>query len=248
MVGVKAYESAQLRAVTGPVIRPGGFALTDRGVARCRLQESSRVLDIGCGTGAGVAYLRQRYGLAAVGLDLSAALLAEGARTYCGSPLVQGRAEHLPAAGACFSAVLCECVLSLCADAPNVLREAWRVLQPGGHLILTDVYARVPAGAVRIGDSSVACCLRGAVDRPTVESRISAVGFDLVLWEDHSDLLTRLAAQLVWAHGSLDAFWSAVGGPDGADTMKRAGTGQGCSGRPGYYLLVARKKPEEASF
>jgi cyclopropane fatty-acyl-phospholipid synthase-like methyltransferase len=45
------YESPVLRAVTGAVIRPGGFALTDRGLARCRLRAGARVLDIGCGAG-----------------------------------------------------------------------------------------------------------------------------------------------------------------------------------------------------
>ncbi len=237
---VKLYESRALRAVTAPVIRPGGFELTQRGLSRCHLQQGARILDIGCGAGAGVDYLRRRHGLAAIGVDLSAELLKEGSQTHGESPLVRGRAEQLPAACACFSAVLCECVLSLCPDPQKVLKEIWRVLQPGGNLVLTDMYARVSAAtaAWRV-KTSVQCCLRGAVDRPMVESRIAAAGFDPVLWEDHSPLLKQLAAQLVWTYGSLDAFWSAVGGPDAADAVNRGGAG-GCS-RPGYYLMVARK-------
>ena len=236
---INLYESPVLREVTGAVIRPGGFDLTDRGVACCRLTRGARVLDVGCGTGAGANRLRSRHGLAAMGLDLSAGLLREGARDHDGLPLVRGRAEALPVAGAAFDAVFCECVLSLCPEPQNVLKEFLRVLKPGGHLVLTDLYARDAGAAAGNMAISVQCCLQGAVDRPTGESRLTAAGFDLVLWEDHTALLRQLAAKLVWTYGSLDAFWAAVGAADvpGAPTASGAG---GCR-RPGYCLVVGRK-------
>lgn len=240
---VTLFESAALREVSGPVIRPGGFALTERGLAHCRLAPGDRVLDVGCGTAAVVDYLRRRHGLAALGLDYSAALLAEGARAFGGSPLVRGLAERLPAADGCFRVVLCECLLSLCHDALEVLREIRRVLQPGGCLVLSDIYARGAAGVVQDGHSAVKSCLGGAVERSVVEKRIDATGLDLVIWEDQSPLLKQLAARLVWAHGSLEAFWSAVGGSCGAGSV--GDRGGGCTGRPGYYLLVARKPDNE---
>lgn len=239
MEKVNLYESQALREFTVPVIRPGGFELTARGLAHCRLAPDARVLDVGCGTGAAVDYLRQRHGLAAMGLDFSAVLLEEGARTHNGSPLVRARAEQLPMADGCFGAVLCECVLSLCPDPQHVLGEMRRVLQPGGHLVLTDVYARENHAAKWTGRPTVHCCLQGAVDRSTTEDRITEADFELLLWEDHSARLKQLAAQLIWSYGSLDAFWLAVGGPDAAATMHGSGA-EGCS-RPGYYLLVAKK-------
>ena len=241
MVEAKLYESPALRNITGPAIRPGGFQLTDRGVACCGLAPGRRVLDIGCGTGAVVDYLGRRYGFSAMGLDLSTVLLQEGLKTFGTMQLVRGRAEQIPAADARFAAVLCECMLSLCPGPTAVLEETLRVLQPGGYLILTDVYAR---GAVDVDSPlnvcrPVSCCLQGAVGRSAVEDRIKAAGYDLLLWEDHSMLLNQLAAKLVWIYGSLDAFWEAVVGPEAAEVM--AGSGAGGCRRPGYYLAVAQK-------
>jgi len=234
------YESPVLRAVTGPVIRPGGFDLTNRALDHCQLPPGTRVLDIGCGAGAVVDYLRHQYGLNAVGVDLSAVLLKEGALNYGGSPLVRARAEQLPAMDDYFGAVVSECMLSLCPDPQSVLREVRRVLQPGGFLILADVYARIPGHGGWMGKESIHSCLQGAVDRVTVERRIADAGLDLELWEDHSPLLKQLAAQLVWTYGSLEAFWSVLGRSDATDNMSQ--TGNACSSRPGYYLTVARRK------
>jgi ubiquinone/menaquinone biosynthesis C-methylase UbiE len=232
------YESPILRAVTGPAIRPGGFDLTDRGLARCQLATGTRVLDIGCGTGACVEHLRSVHGLEAVGVDLSTVLLKEGASKHRGSPLVRGRAEQLPTAANTFGAVVCECMLSLCPNPHGVLGEIQRVLQPGGFLLLADVYARMPGDGGWV-DSVVHSCLQGAVDRGTVERRVADAGLDLELWEDHSPLLKQLAAQLVWTYGSLDAFWFALGRSDAIENMRQGEAV--CSNRPGYYLAVACK-------
>jgi hypothetical protein len=61
-------------------------------------------------------------------------------------------------------------------------------------------------------------------------------GFALLAWEDHSEALKRLAAQLVFACGSLQAFWGAADAPMNAypSAIQRA--------RPGYFLAVARKE------
>lgn len=236
---VNLYESRVLRDFTGAVIRPGGFQLTHRGLAYCALEPGARVLDLGCGTGAAVNYLRYEHGLAAMGIDRSSTLLEDGVRVHCDAPLAQGHAEQLPLGDGSFEAVLCECVLSLCPDPLHVLGEARRVLQLGGYLVLTDVYSRGPNAPARPGKTSVNCCLQGAVRRSIVEDRIAAAGYDLMVWEDHSVLLWQLAAQLVWTYGSLDAFWSAVSGPDAAG-VPGSGGAAGCR-RPGYYLLVAQK-------
>lgn len=234
------YESRALRDITGPVIRPGGFQLTDRGLAYCGLAPRARVLDVGCGTGATVHYLRFRHGLWAMGIDRSSTLLEEGVRSNSGAPLVRGRAEQIPVGNGSVEAVFCECVLSLCSDPLDTLQEVVRVLQVGGYLVLMDVYSRDPSvPAQEVGKPSVSCCLQGAVDRSTVEARIAAAGFDLLLWEDHSVLLKQLAGQLIWTYGSLDAFWSVIAGPVSAGAVNSGGGG-GCR-RPGYYLLVAQK-------
>jgi SAM-dependent methyltransferase len=153
---------------------------------------------------------------------------------------MQARAEQLPVADGSFSAVLCECVLSLCPDPLYVLREMRRVLKSGGSLVLSDVYVRRKQTAIWIDRPTIRCCFKGAVDRSTTKDRITRTDFDLLLWEDHSVRLTQLAAQLIWSYGSLDAFRSAAGVPDAALSMSGIGA-EGCIA-PGYYLLVAKKK------
>jgi arsenite methyltransferase len=245
MSTVNLYETEALMEVTGPNLRPGGVELTDRGLEFCRLRPGSRVFDIGCGLGATAAYLNETRFLNAVGMDLSVLLLQKGKRKGIRLSRVQARAEALPALSDQFDAVLCECVLSLCTHPDIVVSEIFRVLAPGGYLIATDVYAQdtthdshnmkshVGRAVSVIG--SVRCCLDGAVTRHEVESRIRQSGLEMLLWEDHTPLLTQLAAKLVWTHGSLKAFWSAMGG-----SGERL-SGAGCNGKPGYYLLVAQK-------
>lgn len=226
------FESPALRQVTGPAIRPGGLALTERALAVCGLAAGARVLDVGCGGGATVIHLRQCHGLRAVGLDLSRALLAEGRAHAAGPPLVQGRAEALPVRDGHLAAIFCECVLSLLPAPAQALAEWHRALAPGGFLLISDLYARSMGREEKPPTSAARCCLSGAVARETLLARITAAGFMMVRFEDHTPLLKQLAAQLVWAHGSMAAFWSRVG----IDC-----SGNGSNGRPGYYLMVGRK-------
>ena len=213
------YESTALRAVTGPAIRPGGTCLTGRAIGFCGFPPGSDLLDVGCGVGATVEYLRECHQLNAVGVDPSRRLLEEAWERNLELPLGLGTAEKIPAGEESKDGIVCECVLSLLARPEQALAEFFRVLRPGGYLILSDLYERCPADDGRVND---------LVSRSALEAMLSAGGFSLLFWEDHSHLLKELAARLVLAHGSR---------------AKGLFTGCGCGGeRPGYYLLVARKK------
>lgn len=95
------------------------------------------VLDLGCGAGRDSAWLEAR-GLRMAGGDLSRGMLEE-ARKHVHSPLVQLDMRSLPFAGARFAAVWCQAALLHLpkALAPAALREAWRVLLPGGLLYVS---------------------------------------------------------------------------------------------------------------
>ena len=228
------YELPAMRTITGPAIRPGGLTLTDRAMDICRLAPDMRVLDVGCGCGVTVAHLRQRYGLRAIGMDLSRKLLAEADIALNRLPLIQGRGETLPISSESVTAVFCECVLSLMEDPEIALLEWRRVSASNGFLVLSDLYAR-EGGEEKQSSLPVRCCLSGAVGRQLLFQRVREAGFEIVRFEDHTYLLKQLAAQLVWTYGSMEAFWSQWGGGGG---KANAST----SGRPGYYLLIARKK------
>lgn len=224
------YESSAVRAVTGPAIRPGGLTLTGRAADHCRLGPGDRVLDVGCGTGATADFLTARYGARVVGMDLSDILLAEARRQHPKAVLVRGDADRLPLKTAGFNAVFCECVCSLLSDPARALDEWQRVLVPGGTLVLADLYCRMPRTPMA-GPAAAAGCLGGATDRPTMFRRIRSAGFAVEVWEDHSQALKRLAAEMVWAGVSLTGLWG--------ESCSRGA----CShdNRPGYGLIVARK-------
>jgi ubiquinone/menaquinone biosynthesis C-methylase UbiE len=87
------------------------------------------ILEIGCGTGHFTRWLSDQ-GLAAMGLDLSAAMLTE-ARALDGVPLVQGDARRLPFADGAFDLTALVTTLEFLARPREPLAEAWRVARRG---------------------------------------------------------------------------------------------------------------------
>ena len=224
----RVYEQKAVRRVTGEAIRPGGWALTRRALSLAALPSRARVLDVGCGVGATVALCRAEFDLDAVGLDLSAVLLAEGRPR----PLLQATALHLPFAAGAFESVLAECSLSLVADWDRALAEVHRVLRPGGLFIASDIYAASQDHAAP-APARLHCCLGGARSQHQFEAHLDAHGLTLLHWEDHTPALKQFAARLIWEHGSLADFWACAG----ATTRDRSTF----PARPGYFLALARR-------
>ncbi|PID41036.1 MAG: SAM-dependent methyltransferase, partial [Proteobacteria bacterium] len=127
MVALRPYESKAIRAVTGATIRPGGLELTRRTAAYCGLKAGDRVLDVGCGTGATVAFLNRQMGIRAIGVDVSAKLLAEARSKAPNLSVMRANGVALPVRSAAVGAVYCECVLSLISDTMAALVECRRV-------------------------------------------------------------------------------------------------------------------------
>jgi SAM-dependent methyltransferase len=206
--------NSPLDTVNDP-FRPGGVALTERGLALCNLPGRARVWDIGCGSAVVADQLTTSYGYRAVGLDLSMEPLRAARRRNKGLPLVQSTGFHIPAADASLDAILTECALSLVNEPAGCFAEFGRVVKPGGWLVMNDLYTRVAESSHPVA----------ALSKADLIDMIEASGFKIWVWEDHTDELRRYAAQLLWAGQSLARF-------------DRRGSGLA---RPGYYLLVARK-------
>jgi SAM-dependent methyltransferase len=107
-------------------------------------QPGDRVLDAGCGPGFYVAELLERVGPegSVVGVDASAPMLALSAKRCEGHANVafhEGDVTGLPLPDADFDRALSVQVLEYVADIPAALAELFRVLRPGGRLLLWDV-------------------------------------------------------------------------------------------------------------
>lgn len=233
----KLHESASLRAVTGTVLRPGGFHLTERGMAFCNFPPDAFIVDVGCGMGASVAYLRDRFHFKVLGCDNSEEILRENVQS-ASLPLVAASAVQLPMAPGSCDGVLCECVLSLIPEPGQALAEFERVLRPGGYLIMSDLYDRRSDTFSQTDQGERESVLRS---RTAIESLLSSEGFSLLAWEDQTRYLKELVAQMILSHDSL------------AGLCEFAGVfGSGCTGSSpfspsavGYYLMVARKRNKE---
>ena len=211
---VPLWETSVLREAAGDTLRPGGFSLTDRAAEAIGVVPGWHVLDVGSGLGATVARLRSRFGAQAWGVELSGNQIE---RAGADSHLVQARGDALPFQSGSLDAVFCECVLSLFEDAERGLKEFFRVLRPGGYLVLADLYGR------ESGLPGSNSCAGRAVPLFLTRSMVEACGFSVRLVEDHSPQLKELAARLLLA---------------GEEARNQCG----CDRRLGYYLMIARKQ------
>lgn len=236
----RIYEKPSLREAGDGLIRPGGLELTRKAVVMSALRPGSRLLDIGCGTGAALRYLVENCEFRAVGIDLSRVLLAEGQAKNPGLSLAQASGTRLPFADASMDAVLAECSLSVMEDVQKVLDECSRVLKREGSLLVHDVYARNPLGEAGLRGLPVKSCLTGAVSRKEWIERLEGRGFSVTFWEDHSRALKEFAARLILSHGPLETFWRRSMSTPEIEQGRQIQSAVSCA-RPGYFLAVAKK-------
>jgi SAM-dependent methyltransferase len=140
--------------------------MADQLLAVCPLRAGDRVLDVACGSGAVVGRAAAAVGPdgLAVGLDLSAGMLALARRDHPSPRLCRGDAADQPFAEGAFDVVLCQQGLPFVSTPARGLSEMRRVLRPGGRLAL-DTYgplascppfAAIAAALARVVDAAAA--------------------------------------------------------------------------------------------
>jgi arsenite methyltransferase len=148
------------------------------------LHEGETVLDLGSGGGADVLISARRVGATgrAIGLDMTDEMLAL-ARTNAAAAgvsnveFVQGYMEDIPLPDASVDVVISNCVINLAADKRRVLREAARVLRPGGRFAVSDVIADPEMDeATRADMTAYTGCIAGALTAEQFADALAAAG------------------------------------------------------------------------
>lgn len=126
--------------------RPDVFERLVRVIALSQLQEGQRVLDVGTGTGVLIPYIMEAVGKkgVVVAIDISREMLRRARQKDFSSAvcLVLGDMHRAGVRDGVFDRVLCNAVFPHFEDKERALREAWRVLRPGGMLVISHPIGR----------------------------------------------------------------------------------------------------------
>ncbi len=153
--------------------------------ALAELRPGEIVLDLGSGGGIDVLLSARRVGPAgkAYGLDMTDEMLElarENQRKagVANVEFLKGTIEEIPLPDASVDVIISNCVINLSADKDRVLREAFRVLKPGGRLAVSDVVTKgeVPAPIKKSMELWIGC-IAGALSEEEYTSKLSAAGF-----------------------------------------------------------------------
>ena len=177
------YDAAQ----SGEV--PGAAMTASLGcgnpTALAELKPGETVLDLGSGGGIDVLLSARRVGPTgkAYGLDMTDEMLALAEENRLKSGLanvkfLKGEIEAIPLPDNSVDVIISNCVINLSGDKDRVLREAFRVLKPGGRFAVSDVVVRgdVPP-AIRRSMELWVGCIAGALTDGEYAAKLAAAGF-----------------------------------------------------------------------
>lgn len=153
--------------------------------ALATLNAGDIVLDLGSGGGIDVLLSARRVGPTgkAYGLDMTDEMLALARRNAAEAgaanvEFLKGELEAIPLPDKSVDVIISNCVINLSADKDQALREAFRVLKPGGRFAVSDVVVRgeVPAEIRRSVELWIGC-VAGAMEESEYRTKLEAAGF-----------------------------------------------------------------------
>src|SRR6202162_5719228 len=180
------YDNAQAGEIPAEALQASLGCGNPTALAKLNLGEV--VLDLGSGGGIDVLLSARRVGPSgkAYGLDMTDEMLAlanENKRKAGAENVefLQGEIESIPLPDDTVDVIISNCVINLSADKDRVLREAFRVLRPGGRFAVSDVVRRGEI-APEVRQSVLACvgCIAGALEEKEYRGKLSAAGFEQI--------------------------------------------------------------------
>lgn len=178
------YDAAQVQQI------PEQAVLASLGcgnpTALAKLNPGEIVLDLGSGGGIDVLLSARRVGPTgkAYGLDMTDEMLAlaNENKRKAGAENVEflkGEIEHIPLPGNSVDVILSNCVINLSADKDQVMREAFRVLKPGGRFAVSDVITKGEMSPeIRKSVLLWVGCVAGALEEQEYRAKLASAGFE----------------------------------------------------------------------
>jgi arsenite methyltransferase len=207
--------------------------------ALAKLSPGETVLDLGSGGGIDVLLSAKRVGPTgkAYGLDMTDEMLAlarENQRKagVANVEFLKGEMENIPLPDNSVDVVISNCVINLSADKDRVLREAFRVLKPGGRFAVSDVVVRgdVPADIRRSIELWVGC-VAGALEESEYRMKLAAAGFEAIDIEPTRVYKVEDAREFLTGQGiDVDAVASMVDGKFMSAFVRAKKPGASCCG------------------
>lgn len=226
LTGILGDPWRLLEAVLEGPLHPGGIDATEELLDRASVDDTTRLLDVGCGVGEAIRLARAR-GAFAVGID----------RSPSGSGTLRGDMESLPFTDGSFDVVLGECVLCLSPDLGQPLGEVERVLSSHGRLAISDVVIEgPPLNLPRSIDRML--CLNNARTRDGLLCEIREAGFEINDVAPHRDELLTMRDRVKDAF-DYERYFAALG-ESGREFAEAATEVESAveSGRIGYVSVV----------
>ena len=156
--------------------------------ALAHLNAGETVLDLGSGGGIDVLLSARRVGPTgkAYGLDMTDEMLALANQNKRKAAVdnvefLKGEIEHIPLADNSVDVIISNCVINLSANKDQVLREAFRVLKPGGRFAVSDVVTRgeIPH-EIRQSVLLWVGCVAGALEENEYRAKLASAGFEKI--------------------------------------------------------------------
>jgi arsenite methyltransferase len=189
--------------------------------ALAQLNSGETVLDLGSGGGIDVLLSAKRVGPAgkAYGVDMTDEMLALANENQRRAGVenvefLKGEIEHIPLPDGSVDVIISNCVINLSADKAQVLKEAYRVLKPGGRFAVSDVVIRgeMPQ-EIRQSLLLWIGCVAGALEENEYRSNLASAGFEQIEIEPTRIYRLDDAREFLSGHGiDVDAIAPEVDG------------------------------------
>lgn len=206
--------------------------------ALASLQEGEVVLDLGSGAGFDCFLAVEKVGEGGrvIGVDMTAQMIEKARENaakggYQNVEFRLGEIENLPLADNSVNVVISNCVINLSPDKKRVLEEAYRVLKPGGRVMISDIalLKELPE-AIKGSIEAYVGCVAGATTREEYLATVTAAGFRDV------EIVNEISAKGVY---NSDAVQAAV-----ADTVEMSADSIGQAADAIISLQVRALKPD----